>query len=69
MSVFLEDDDGKRWDLPPEGQWVEFEFMGVAQLFCIHSISGLPVWKNREGKMYIISGGWWRPLPKEAEKL
>jgi hypothetical protein len=42
MSDPPEDDDGKRWDLPPEDQWVEVQFLGVAKLFCVHKISSLP---------------------------
>jgi hypothetical protein len=33
MSDPPEDDDGKRWDLPPEYQWVEVQFLGVAKLY------------------------------------
>ena len=64
-----DDEDGKRWDLPPEDKWVEFELMGVAQFFCIHAASGFPVWKNRDGKLYVISGGWWRPLPGDENEF
>jgi hypothetical protein len=63
MSDPPKDDDGKRWDLPPEDQWVEVQFLGVAKLFCVHKISSLPVWKTMDGWIGILGGVWWRPLP------
>ena len=63
MSDPPEDDDGKRWDLPPEDQWVEVQFLGVAKLFCVHKISSFPVWKTMDGWTGILGGVWWRPLP------
>ena len=65
-GVMSDDDDGKRWNLPPEDQWVEVQFLGVAKLFCIHKISGLPVWKTSDGWIGVVGGIWWRKLPGEG---